>query len=175
MLGNSPELPHVAQARKDIGVTEVKGPKHNKRILSMLEKAFEGTEQKQFIFDDETAWCGTFLADVFIRTGLAKKVPKLFYRAKEWANAGTKLTRPCYGCVVVFSREGGGHVGIVVGVTKGGMLKVLGGNQADQVNISDFDTKRVIAYRWVSAGTRPLDYRYNLPVLPAGRISTNEA
>ena len=55
------------------------------------------------------------------------------------------------------------------------MLKVLGGNQSNAVTIQDFDPKRVTAYRWVSTGTVAQDHRYDLPVLPAGKISKNEA
>ena len=170
-----PELIHVANARKYIGTVEVKGTKHNPKILALTVKAFAATGKKSWINEDDTPWCGSYLGGVFAESGLGHKIPKEFYRAREWESAGTKLTRPAYGCVVTFTRDGGGHVGIVVGKTKTGMLKVLGGNQSDAVNIADFDPKRVTSYRWISSGTVPHDYRYDLPVLPAGRISTNEA
>lgn len=82
----------------------------------------------------------TFVAQVFKEAGLASKTPKDFYRAKAWETAGTKLDKPAYGCVVTFTRDGGGHVGFVVGKTKTGMLKVLGGNQGNAVccNFSKF-------------------------------------
>lgn len=170
-----PELIHVATARKYIGTVEVKGTKHNPKILALTVKAFAATGKKSWIHNDEIPWCGSYLGGVFAESGLGHKIPKEFYRAREWESAGTKLTRPAYGCVVTFTRDGGGHVGIVVGKTKTGMLKVLGGNQSDAVNIADFDPKRVTSYRWVSAGSVPTAIRYELPVLPAGRISTNEA
>lgn len=174
-MSDKPELNHVAVARKYIGLKEIKGVKHHPTILALTVKAFAATGKKSWINDDETPWCGSFLGGVFAEAGLGKKIPKEFYRAREWESAGTKLTRPAYGCVVTFTRDGGGHVGLVVGKTKTGMLKVLGGNQSDAVNIADFDPKRVTSYRWVSAGVVPHDHRYDLPVLPAGRISTNEA
>lgn len=49
---------------------------------------------------------------------------------------------------MVFTRTGGGHVGIVVGETQTGSLLVLGGNQGDSVKISAFERNRVAAYRW---------------------------
>ena len=174
-MSDKPELSHVAIARKYIGLAEVKGSKHNSTILALTAKAFAATGKKSWIHDDETPWCGSFVGGVFAEAGLGSKIPKEFYRAKEWESAGTKLTRPAYGCVVTFTRDGGGHVGIVVGKTKSGMLKVLGGNQSNAVNISDFDPKRVTSYRWVSSGSVPQEHRYDLPVLAAGRISTNEA
>ena len=163
-----PELIHVAIARKYIGLSEIKASNRHPTIDAWA-KTFSG---KWLIGQP---WCGTFCAQVFKEAGLGKKIPKEFYRAREWESAGTKLTRPAYGCVVTFTRDGGGHVGIVVGKTKTGMLKVLGGNQSNAVNIADFDPKRVTAYRWISSGSAPHEHRYDLPVLPAGRISTNEA
>lgn len=185
-MGASPELVHVATARKYIGTVEIKGSKHNQKITDWIKAAEKGTKQNlSWLFgknskgatnyNDEVAWCGSFLAGVFTEIGLVHKIPKNFFRAADWATVGTKLNKPAYGCVVTFSRTGGGHVGLVVGVTKSGMLKVLGGNQSDAVNISDFDPRRVTSYRWLSSGTAPHEHRYQLPVLPAGRISTNEA
>ena len=174
-MARLPELNHVAQARKYLGMAEVKGVKHNPEILRLTGKAFAAHGKKSWIQDDETPWCGSFMGGIFAEVGLGHKIPKEFYRAKEWEDVGTKLNQPAYGCVVVFSRTGGGHVGLVVGKTKTGMLKVLGGNQADSVNIMDFDPKRVTAYRWLSTGTEPHAHRFELPVLDAGRISKNEA
>ena len=53
------------------------------------------------------------------------------------------LQAPTVGCVVVFEREGGGHVGLVVGADTKGRLLVLGGNQGDAVSIAPFDRSRV--------------------------------
>ena len=167
-MSDKPELPHVAIARKYIGLTEIKATNKHPTI-----DAWAKTLSGKWLIGQP--WCGTFCAQVFKEAGLSAKIPKDFFRAKEWENAGTKLDKPAYGCVVTFTRDGGGHVGFVVGKTKAGMLKVLGGNQSNAVNIYDFDPKRVTSYRWVSTGSTPHEHRYDLPVLAAGRISTNEA
>ena len=167
-MGDKPELTHVAIARKYIGLTEIKASNRHPTI-----DAWAKTLSGKWLLGQP--WCGTFCAQVFKETGLERKIPKEFFRAKAWENVGTKLDKPAYGCIVTFTRDGGGHVGFVVGKTSKGMLKVLGGNQPNQVNISDFDPKRVTSYRWVSSGTVPHEHRYDLPVLAAGRISTNEA
>ena len=167
-MGDKPELTHVAIARKYIGLPEIKASNRHPTI-----DAWAKTLSGKWLLGQP--WCGTFCAQVFKEAGLEHKIPKEFFRAKAWENAGTKLDKPAYGCVVTFTRDGGGHVGIVVGKTKTGMLKVLGGNQSNAVNIADFDPKRVTAYRWISSGSAPHEHRYDLPVLPAGRISTNEA
>ena len=167
-MSASPELVHVLHARKYLGHKEIgstnKSPLIDKWATELSGKWLIGQP-----------WCGTFMAQIFKESGLQTKVPKDFYRAKAWESAGTKLDKPAYGCIVTFTRDGGGHVGLVVGKTKTGMLKVLGGNQSNAVTIQDFDPKRVTAYRWVSTGSVPNDHRYDLPVLAAGKISTNEA
>ena len=167
-MSDKPELKHIAIARSYLGLSEIKASNRHPTI-----DAWAKTLSGKWLLGQP--WCGTFCAQVFKEAGLSAKVPKEFFRAKAWENAGTKLTRPAYGCIVTFIRDGGGHVGFVVGKTKTGMVKVLGGNQSNQVNISDFDPKRVTAYRWISTGALPHEHRYDLPVLTAGRISTNEA
>ena len=167
-MSDKPELPHVAIARKYIGLSEI-GATNKHPTIDAWAKSLSG----EWLIGQP--WCGTFCAQVFKEAGLSAKVPKDFFRAKEWENAGTKLDRPAYGCIVTFTRDGGGHVGFVVGKTKTGMLKVLGGNQSDGVNIADFNPSRVTAFRWISSGNVPQEHRYDLPVLAAGRISTNEA
>ena len=164
----NPELKHISIARSYLGLTEL-GSTNKHPTIDVWAKSLSG---KWLIGQ---TWCGTFMAQVFKEAGLSTKVPKEFFRAKAWEAAGTKLDKPAYGCVVIFTRDGGGHVGFVVGKTKSGMLKVLGGNQSNAVTIQDFDPKRVTSYRWVSSGSVPLEHRYDLPVLPAGKISTNEA
>ena len=166
-MSAKPELEHIHIARSYLGLSEI-GATNKHPTIDAWAKALSG---KWLIGQP---WCGMFCAQVFKEAGLEHKIPKDFFRAKEWENAGTRLTKPAYGCVVTFTRDGGGHVGFVVGKTKTGMLKVLGGNQSNAVTIQDFDPKRVTSYRWVSTGTVPNEHRYDLPVLPAGKISTNE-
>lgn len=175
------ELNWVAAARNCIGTTEIKGAKHNPLIVEMWEVGFTATNQAKRLTEkvwqnDETAWCGGFMAYVFAKANLANHIPQAFPLARSWANAGTRLSKPAYGCVVVFSRNGGGHVGLCVGRDKHGNLMILGGNQADQVNIKPFAKSRVLAYRWCGTQKEPAQHRYNLPVLSSnGRVSTNES
>jgi len=95
-------------------------------------------------------------------------------RAKDWLNWGVELKNPCVGCVVVFEREGGGHVGFVVGKDIDNNLMVLGGNQCDAVKVSPFDVSRVVGYRWPKE--YPLPNNFHLPTLTNdGKLSKNEA
>ena len=60
------------------------------------------------------------------------------------------------GCVVVYERKGGGHVGFVVGKDQKGNLMTLGGNQGDRVSVLPFEQSRALGYRWPS----------NYPIIP---------
>jgi uncharacterized protein (TIGR02594 family) len=127
-------------AARYVGTREVAGPGTNPLIRSWLIKLGAWWQ------DDAAPWCGVFAGEVFKEAGIA--IPAAFYRAKAWAEWGMPLLSPVVGCIVVFGREGGGHVGIVVGQTPAGLLLVLGGNQGDAVNIAAFNRNRAIAYRW---------------------------
>lgn len=176
------ELKWVAEARKYIGTKEIKGVKHSLIVLALWKLAFDATNQAvPTVFkNDETPWCGGFVGGVLAKSGLGNHIPKSFPMARSWAKAGTKLDKPAYGCVVVFWRGSpngaSGHVGFCVGQDKAGNLMVLGGNQADAVNIKPFGKNRVIAYRWCGTQQIPATHRFALPVLASdGRASKNEA
>lgn len=161
----SPDPIWLTEARRHLGVAEIPGPKTSPVISSWLHKL------RAWWADDETPWCGVFVAACMDPAGL--RLPKYWMRAKAWAEWGDALANPAVGCVVVFERQGGGHVGFVVGRTAEGRLLVLGGNQGNKVSIAEFDRARVLAYRWPTAvpyAAAPL------PVLASsGQLSTNEA
>ncbi|MEB5748673.1 TIGR02594 family protein [Leclercia adecarboxylata] len=153
----------LAEARHYIGEKEVKGAKHNPLILQMWKDIKRGG-----IKDDETPWCAAFVGAVLERVGITST---RFESAKSYMSWGTRLQSPALGCIVVFEREGGGHVGFVVGKAPNGDLMVLGGNQSDAVNIHAFPRFRVTGYRW-PAGVPDLPQL--LPLL-RGVQSTTEA
>lgn len=160
------ELPWIGYARKQIGLREVKGAKHNPKIIQWLKNL------KSAWLDDETPWCGTFVAECLREADLV--YPSTWYRAKDYLNLPVKLNRPAYGCIAVFWRKGGFHVGFVVGIDKYGNLMILGGNQGDMVSIKPFSLDRLVGLRWASK--YPLAERFNLPLLLSdGRVSENEA
>jgi uncharacterized protein (TIGR02594 family) len=128
-------------ARESVGLKEVAGPKHNTKIQSWLAKL--GAWWK----DDETPWCGTFVAHCLRENGLP--VPQHWYRALAWKDYGSNLrpTHVCEGAILVFAREGGGHVGFYAGEDKF-YFHVLGGNQSNAVNIMKIAKARCTAIRW---------------------------
>lgn len=176
------ELPWITNARKYIGTKEIKGQKHNPVIIALWKLAYKskGLTMPSVFNNDETAWCGGFVADVMAESDLSHHIPKSFPMARSWLKAGTKLDKPAYGSVAVFWRGSpkgaSGHVGFVVGRNKGGKLMILGGNQSDEVNIMPFDNARLLGCRWLGTQPYPNANRYNLPILRSdGRVSTNEA
>ena len=56
------------------------------------------------------------------------------------------------GCVVVFSRTqnpASGHVALFE-EKQGSRIRVLGGNQSNQVNVTSYPEERLLGYRWPS-------------------------
>lgn len=163
---NTPTEPAwLTEARRHIGLREIPGAKHNSVIIGWLESL------RAWWKDDETPWCGTFVAHCMQVAG--QPLPKFWMRAKDWLNWGVSIPAPLVGCVVVFEREGGGHVGLIVGKDARGNLMVLGGNQGNALSIAAFDPKRVAGYRWPDKKTPMLA---SLPIMAGtGKLSTNEA
>lgn len=160
-----PEPKWLQEARKYIGTKEIPGEQNEPKILQWW-KAIRAPWFK----DDETPWCAAFVGGCLEAVGMRSSRNAA---AKSYLTWGTPLKYPCLGCVVVFTREGGGHVGFVVGIDERQRLMVLGGNQGNMVSIAPFDRYRVAGYRWpdvveVQAG--------ELPVLAnSGQSSQNEA
>ncbi len=137
IIGSRPDKaampPWLKNAYLDLGEAEVKGPKHNSRVLEFWEAI------GQPVHDDETPWCaagvGCWLEEAGLastRSGLARSY------GKNW---GRKLSGPALGAIAVKPRGGSalyGHVTLVAGRTADGRLACLGANQGDQVQISPY-------------------------------------
>lgn len=149
----------LVEARKHLGVTEVKGSLHRAEILQMWKDI-----KRSGIKDDETPWCAAFVGAMLERSGVRST---RFESAKSYLQWGRTLSEPVLGCVVVFTREGGGHVGFLVGKDAAGNLLILGGNQSDQVNIRAFPVSRVTGYRYPLELPLPTA---QVPVLASGGV-----
>lgn len=160
------EPPWLTIGRKYIGVRETAGKDTTPTIAKWL------LNLKAWWRDDETPWCGVFVAECMKEANMP--VPPAWYRAKAWLEWGAPIFEPIVGCVVVFSRVGGGHVGFVVGRAKDGRLMVLGGNQGNQVGVAPFAPDRIVGFRWPVSMTARLT---PLPVVDANGVPTsrNEA
>lgn len=145
------------------GLKEIPGPRHNPTILGWLKSL------RAWWRDDETPWCGVFVAYCMKESGLP--YPKLYMRARAWSDYGALLRpdRLAPGAILVFSRKGGGHVGFYAGEDSGHYF-VFGGNQADEVNVMKIGKSRLLATRWPRG--EPV---LGKPVqMKSGVLSTNE-
>lgn len=93
---------------------------------------------------DSIAWCGLTVAYVMARAGI--KPPATFLWARDWAAWGVPTT-PKLGAVMVFTRDGGGHVALYEGETDT-TYRVRGGNQSDAVNVTERPKSALLAARW---------------------------
>lgn len=153
----------LQHARTHIGLAETPGPSTAPTIASWLKSL------KAWWTDDETPWCGTFVAHCMQATG--NPIPKYWMRAKAWIDWG----KPCpaaLGCVCILDREGGGHVFFPTKISRN-FVWGIGGNQGNRVQESKFPRARVLGFRWPLAQPTPMP----MPLSDdgGGSLSTGEA
>jgi uncharacterized protein (TIGR02594 family) len=133
--------PWLNVAEKYIGLKEIVGPQHNKKILEFYKNS--GAPQ---IKDDETAWCAAFVGQCLFEAGYPNTRSLM---ARSYINYGTKC-EPKPGAIVVFPRGSNpaqGHVGIVKSVN-GGSIRIISGNDSNQVKESTRTIASALAFRW---------------------------
>jgi uncharacterized protein (TIGR02594 family) len=118
----------LVEALKLYGVTESKGRANTPAILEWAKEVGVGSEYTS----DETAWCGLFCAVIAKRAG--KEPPHDPLWALNWRNFGKAADKPMLGDVMIFTRDGGGHVAMYIG-QDAKYWHILGGNQGDTVSI----------------------------------------
>jgi uncharacterized protein (TIGR02594 family) len=161
---------HMVEAIRWIGTKEVAGQKNNPLIMNWVRELGVG----HVFTGDAVPWCGLFVAYCMKQAGRA--YPVHFYRAKEWGTwegLGLAGGGPKFGDVLVFMRDGGGHVGFYVGEDKTA-FHVLGGNQGDSVSIVRLAKPRLIAIRRPKYFAAPANVR-PIKLAGSGLLSTNEA
>ena len=161
--------PWMDYARTLLGVHEVPGPKHSPTIMGWIKRL--GSRVLGInVTDDETAWCGTFAAYVMYQSGLG--APPVAVRASTWSNYGRGLLHPRLGCIMVFVRPGGGHVGFYDGEDDEAYY-ILGGNQSNAVTITRIAKSRLSAMRWPNGVSLPEPQVIRRT--RSGKLSENEA
>lgn len=161
------DAPWMTWARAQVGTRETPGPANNPKIMTWAQKLGARILGITYADDSATPWCGLFAAAVVAQLGI--KPPPIAIRAKQWALWG-EATTPCVGAVLVFIRDGGGHVGFYEGEDDGA-YHVLGGNQGDRVSVTRIAKSRLFAARW------PHGYPKTSPrhLTASGALSRNEA
>lgn len=160
----------IAIARTHLGLAETPGRETTPAIRRWL------IELGAWWQDDETPWCGVFVAHCLREAGITP-LPKAYFRARAWADWGLVQARPVLGSVMVFdggpSRPSGGHVTFAVGKDRFGRYLGIGGNQGNRVSIVPFDPGRAIAFRYPTA---PVPLLATLPLIEhSAPSSSNEA
>mgnify|MGYP000653225738 CR=1 FL=1 len=138
-----PIPPWLDRAYRFRGLREIPGPKNHKTIMEWIHRL------GGWFKDDETPWCGTFVAHCLQHAGLA--FPKHWYRALVYESYGTAepLADIPYGAICGKGRSGGGHVFFAVAQSPDGRtIYGLGGNQNNMVNIAPFRRSDVRFARW---------------------------
>jgi len=130
-------------AEAELGVSENALPdQHNERILEYHRTT---TLDAAWAAMDETSWCSSFVNWVMIGAGYTGTNNAL---AKSWKTWGSGITAPQYGAVTVIRLKSGTddpatgtstgyHVGFYISKSATS-IKLLGGNQSDQVKYSSF-------------------------------------
>jgi uncharacterized protein (TIGR02594 family) len=136
---SDPKWYHVAWRER--GVKEIVGVGHNPRIGEYQ------TATNYPINNDDVAWCSSFVNWVMREAG----VPRTnLANARSWLTWGRKLATPRRGCVVVLKRGSNpqkGHVAFYVSES-GDRLRLLGGNQDNQVKIASYPKASLLGYFW---------------------------
>lgn len=157
----------VEVAKQYEGVAEIPGLVNSNPVIVRFWKL----ARLSGIKNDHVPWCAGFACAVLEEAGIRSPRSDA---AKSFLSWGTRLPMAAAGCIVVFNRTGGYHVGFVLGKDKQGRLLVLGGNQGDAVNVRAFPLDRVAGYVWPPGEPAPAVAA--LPLLAmAAAVSTREA
>lgn len=194
-LEQTPLPPVLVQvALKELGTLEKPGTPSNPKILAWADEIAKSTDSSyadwaaDWYNKDSIPWCGLFAAVCAVRSanGRANRLPPAKYlSALAWADfgesvqwkgrEGLRLENIWVGDVLVFVRDGGGHVGLCVGVSSNGeTVHVLGGNQGDAVTITEIKTTRLYAVRRPPYMVKPEGARH-VRLSPSGVVSKNES
>lgn len=135
----------MQQAWGLVGQREAAGAAANPEIVALFREAGHGD-----VVSDETAWCAAFVSACLARAGLPHPQGYAALRAAGFESYGQGLgegdLRP--GAIVVIEARGGGrHVGFCAGSDARNVM-LLGGNQADAVNVTPFRREAIVAVRW---------------------------
>jgi uncharacterized protein (TIGR02594 family) len=129
----------LAVAFKEIGQKEVAGYAENPRITEYFRSIRSASNYR----DDIDDWASPFVEWSFQQTG---KFGPQSLKPSTWLKWGKPTTLPKPGTVVVLSFNGLEHVGFYFG-DEGDFIRILGGNQNDEVSVYRYLKSAVKGYR----------------------------
>ena len=140
-LSEPGDPPWMQVASSEMGVKEYPGNGENPRIVEYLKSTNLSAPDSA---RDETPWCSAFANWCVEKSGYAGTDSAW---ARSWLNWGSSIATPRHGCIAVLQRDiNNGHVGFYLGATANG-IKLLGGNQGNQVSVAAFKKSDVLGYR----------------------------
>lgn len=176
---NTPAAPHLIEVQRPlwlqysiahIGTREAPGSADNRELVADIHSVAADYQH------DATPWCAGWVSLCLVKAGLKPSKEPLWARsyAEGW---GTKLLGPAVGAIAVKTRTGGGHVTIVAGKNRNGVLACCGGNQGDMVNVSEYSASAFnLGFFWPKE--LPIPAKVGISSLPivtsSGRV-TSEA
>ena len=171
-LGRIGQLPRtISEGLALLGTAEIVGKGSNRTIMGWRDELNQAGVAISGYSDDDIPWCGLFAAIVAHRAGKAVVTSPLW--ARNWSNFGAGFRSGALGDVLVFVRNGGGHVGFYV-AEDASAYHVLGGNQGNRVSITRIAKDRCIAVRRPIYTVTPGSVK-PYQVKAGGALSRNEA
>ncbi len=158
-----------------VGTKEFAGARDNPVILDWAHDL--GDKIAKEYTHDSIPWCALFANHCLAASG-HKGTGTLWALDFSGNWPCVRLDGPAVGAFAPMLRDGGGHIGIVVGRDQGGNIILLGGNQHDAVNVAPFAVSRLNKGMWWPAGV-PLPVLVGISKLPLvnsdGQVSSAEA
>ena len=128
----------------EIGQKELIGQRSNPRILEYLDT----TKVPETMLLDETPWCSAFVNWCIVQAG-GKGTGSA--SARSWLSWGAVVEHPKRGDLAIFSSSRGpqsGHVGFFHSFDHSCQgIRLLGGNQGNEVRLSVYPINRLLGYR----------------------------
>ena len=138
----------IKEALKYYGQKEVEGENSNAVILEMINRMFP-----QWKDDSTLPWCSVFMNYIAEKSGVYGTGKA---NARSWLDWGHEVSideaEP--GDVIIFWRGNKdswkGHVGLFVNYRNDKLVRVLGGNQDNAINIRSYARSRILGVRRIN-------------------------
>lgn len=132
-------------AERFVGIAEAPGATNNPAVLAMLRLDGDWPE------GDDVPWCSAFVNYIAWLLRLPRSRSLM---ARSWLKVGRSIdledAKPGFDVVVLWRVDKAsvsGHVGFYAGRGIGGGINILGGNQSNEVNVSNFPIDRLLGVR----------------------------
>jgi uncharacterized protein (TIGR02594 family) len=169
------QLPRtIHEGLKSLGIKETIGTANNPVIMGWIDELAKAGKKINGYSADSVPWCGLFAAIIaYRRADNIDEVVEDPLWARNWSKYGSLVDEAMLGDMLVFGRQGGGHVGFYIAEDHAS-YHVLGGNQGDAVSIVRIAKNRLLHVRRPKYKVQPTSVRKYM-VMASGAISENEA